>query len=89
MNLHLIQRSPFSNSALEDCLKIIDKNDSILFMQDGVYSLNHPSIKAISNTSYALNDDLLARGIESKLNNIDYPSFVDLCESHDKVLSWF
>ncbi len=89
MILHLIQRSPFSHSALDDCLKIIGTDDSLLFMQDGVYSLNHPTINTISATFYALLDDVLARGIKTSSNNIDYTAFVELCQKHDKVISWF
>ncbi len=89
MNLHLIQRSPFTNSALDDCLKIIGEDDSLLFMQDGVYSLNHPTINAVSVTYYALQDDVLARGIKATSNIIDYTAFVKLCEKYDKVISWF
>lgn len=91
MVLHLIQRSPFASTALADCLKIIGKEDSILFMQDGVYALNHESLENITNTSYWLQDDTTARGLKhGTLGKLaSYQNFVSLCTQHDKVISWF
>ncbi len=91
MTLHLIQRSPFSNSALQDCLNTLDSQDSILLMQDGVYGLNHPLLSNTQVTTYALLDDLNARGLDAKnaIKNIEYPEFVALCTSHKHVISWY
>ena len=91
MVLHLIQRSPFASTALADCLKIIDKEDSILFMQDGVYALNHESLEIITNTYYCLQDDTIARGLKHDCAGkfVSYQNFVSLCTQHKKVISWF
>ena len=91
MVLHLIQRSPFSSTALSDCLNIIASEDSILFMQDGVYTLTHPSLKNINNSCNWLQDDLNARGLSSTAieNPLSYSEFVNLCANHEKVISWF
>ncbi len=95
--LHLIQRSPFTHSALSDCLKIIGPQDSILLMQDGVYGLQHPEIlnsdKNI-NTN-ALLDDVQARGLDQQppgktnINQISYSQFATLCANHKHVISWY
>ncbi len=91
MVLHLIQRSPFSSATLSDCLNIIGKKDSLLFMQDGVYIQNHPRLPSINNTVHVLQDDLKARGLEkgSVGKSISYQEFVQLCAQHDKVISWY
>ncbi len=91
MILHLIQRSPFSNSAFEDCLKIYKPKDSILFMEDGVYALNHHATKNMTKNIYALNDDIQARGLTAppQIKAIEYHKFVSLCQTHTQVMSWY
>ncbi len=91
MTLHLIQRSPFSNSALKDCLTIIDSKDSILLMEDGVYGLQHTLMQQAQSTAYALQEDITARGLTSKsgIKEIDYCEFVTLCSQHKHVISWY
>ena len=74
--LHLIQKSPFQNHCLSECLKIADRNDSFLLMLDGAYALYWADFLSnrliFSNTKttenqvqnvYVLEDDLLARGL--------------------------
>ncbi len=91
MVLHLIQRSPFSSTSLSDCLNIIGNEDSLLFMQDGIYIQNHPTLPGISNPVYVLQDDLKARGLTANelSKSIDYQEFVKLCILHEKVISWY
>ncbi len=91
MKLHLIQRSPFSNSALKDCLNTIGENDSVLFMQDGTYTLNHPLLVDIKNPTYTLLQDSCARGLSTPASTkaIEYDEFVTLCSQHNHVLSWY
>ena len=91
MVLHLIQRSPFSSTTLSDCLNIIGTQDSLLFMQDGVYIQNHPTLESIRNSAYVLQDDLNARGLtaNSKGKSISYQDFVQLCTEHEKIISWY
>ena len=91
MVLHLIQRSPFSSTTVRDCLNIIGTQDSLLFMQDGVYIQSHPTLNSITNPVYLLQDDLSARGLEvnDKEKSISYQEFVQLCTEHEKVISWY
>ena len=91
MTLHLIQRSPFSNSALKDCLNIFDPQDNILLMEDGVYGLQHPLLQQTQLTVYALQEDISARGLDSKdtIKEIDYCEFANLCSQHKHVISWY
>jgi len=91
MTLHIIQKSPFSSSALDDCLKTIGPDDSILLMNDGVYACKHPILNDLSNCIFALKEDLMARGL-APINNIqslEYSGFVAECCNHQNTISWF
>lgn len=58
-------------------------NDSILFIEDGVYC-------QVEGPSYVLQADLEARGLTATSNQsvVDYDGFVGLCCQHAKVISW-
>ena len=94
MILHKISTSPYTNSALSQCLKRISAEDGLLFIQDGVYAIKHQDFLAkleeLSNL-YLLSDDLKARAISAenpKFKQISYEQFVDLSLQYSKVLSW-
>lgn len=91
MTLHLIQKSPFSSSVLKDCLNLINEDDCILLMQDGVYAQQDPALLALSNVTYIIEDDATARGIQSHNHTqcINYQDFVELCAKSDNVISWY
>ena len=94
-SLHTINRSPDSK-LLERCLKVINADDAILFLEDGVYhSILSTNLSAIAETVkvYSLREDMLARATLSKTKDrveaIDTARFVGLCCEHEKVVSWF
>lgn len=92
MTLHLIQKSPFATSALKDCLNIIEQDDMILLMLDGVYACQSPVIDSIQNQMFALQDDLDARGIQihkANIKGINYEDFVTLCTQCKNTISWY
>ena len=92
--LHTINRGADSN-LLENCLRIIGKDDSILFLEDGTYQCADTSLGAINKRHkiYGLREDLLARAILARSSDrvelVDTAGFVALCCEHDKVLNWF
>jgi tRNA 2-thiouridine synthesizing protein B len=97
--LHIVNKSPFGNNALESCLSCATEGSAVLLYEDGVYgALQNSRIadslkEAMSRlTIYALAGDLQARGIADKvLDGIqltDYAGFVELAVSNDKVNSW-
>ena len=93
--LHTINRSPDSK-LLESCLKVINADDAILFLEDGVYHLIFlTNLLTIAETVkvYGLREDMLARATLSKtmdrVEAIDTARFVRLCCEHEKVVSWF
>lgn len=92
MTLHLIQKSPFSTSLLDDCLNVINVDDSIILMQDGVLACQQPKLATIKNTIFVLQDDLDARGIQlthKNVNAISYTRFVQLCTECKNTISWY
>ena len=92
--LHTISGSP-SSGLLDSCLKLICPGDGILFIQDGVYYGCPPYLLdcvSQDNALFALREDLLARGVLSKLaeqiDPVGYGRFVELTVDYDKVISW-
>jgi tRNA 2-thiouridine synthesizing protein B len=98
MLLHTINKSPFSNSALSDCLRLCSNDATIVLIEDGVYAALADAqwieqITARRSNIYALAPDLAARGlsdrIASAVNVIDYAGFVELCCAHTTIQSWY
>ena len=92
--LHTISGSPRSG-LLDSCLKLICPGDGILLIQDGVYYGCLPYLLdcvSRDNAIFALREDLLARGVLSKLaeriDPVGYRRFVELTIDYDKVISW-
>lgn len=100
MILHTINKSPYRDNSLIECLRFIGDRASILLIEDGVYA-------AQDNTSfslmldkldpgilcYALAADIDARGLNNTLTErvtlIDDSQFVELAATHQLVQSWF
>ena len=95
--LHTVNKSIFTNSALEECAKMAKKGSPILLIEDGVYAAQVADdtasrVKAIVDDFkvYALGPDLEARGISRLVEGvevIDYAGFVTLVEEN-KVTTW-
>ncbi len=91
--LHIIN-APQTAAMFATTLSRFCTNDSVIFIQDGCYSLNIADIIAQSQQSniaiYAISDDLTARNVivDSSVNPIDYDAFVDLTLEHHKTISW-
>ena len=95
--LHTVNKSPFQNSALENCLRVASDGDVILLLEDGVYaavagttrsSLIEQALKR--HAVYAIEADLNARGLDRLIDNIrvaSYGDFVDLVEQYP-VHAW-
>ncbi len=95
--LHTVNKSPFNNSALDECARFAGEGSLILLIEDGVYAAKAGSsyeakLKEIMKTTevYALEPDIKARGIDKVTEGVkltDYSGFVDLVEKH-KTHSW-
>ena len=95
--LHTVNKSPFQNNSLEDCLRVAQKGDVILLLEDGVYAASAGTAKSSliekamkQNTVYAIDADLKARGLENLIKDVriaSYGDFVDLVEKYT-VHAW-
>lgn len=95
--LHTVNKSPFQNSSLENCLRMAQKGDVILLLEDGVYAASAGTArsslieKAVKQcTVYAIDADLKARGLANIIKDVriaSYADFVDLVEQHP-VHAW-
>jgi len=99
--LHIVNKSPFENTTLDSCLRIIGttKGGALLLTEDAVYAATKGSsveakIKAVAGNVliYALWPDLEARGMQDMcidgIKFVDYGGFVDLVAEHNSVQSW-
>ena len=98
MILHTINKTSAHEGLNQQLSDVIDTNDSVILIENGVYQaqqLSQHSSKHWSNTAkhiYILKEDALARGIAldtSKLSYINYAEFVELSLLHEKVTSWY
>lgn len=95
MILHIVNKSPYQSQGLIQSLQTLADKDSIILIEDGVYSLTNPAgLENLpgSKRLYALHDDCVARGIKVDANSataVDYSGFVDLVANHEKSVSWF
>lgn len=96
--LHTVNKSPFQNMALENCLRFTQSGDIILLIEDGVYGAASETVKSTLVESalakkikvFALGADLKARALGNTIQGVeitDYAGFVDLVEAN-KIHSW-
>ncbi|MDM8349659.1 sulfurtransferase complex subunit TusB [Pseudomonas sp. sp1636] len=95
--LHVLSHSPFSDSRLSSCLRLLGPADGLLLSGDAVYALQPGTAQRqaldllpSSIGIFALDEDLCARALAapSRVQVVDYPGFVELSCRFDKVNSW-
>lgn len=95
--LHVLCHSPFTDSRLSSCLRLLGPSDALLLCGDATYALQcgtaqHQALELMpaSIALFALEEDLQARAIEptDRTTAVDYPAFVALSCRFDKVNSW-
>lgn len=91
MTLHIVSKSPYSSGALHDCLHSFAEGDALLLIQDGVYAASDNGEPLPINPVYCLAADAEARGISpgGQVQVIDDTQWVDLCCTHNPIVSWF
>lgn len=102
MILHTVNKSPYRNPQLLNCLARVRSGDRILLIEDGVYALNWDedthaikSALALPVGFYALLPDVLARGLQVSATAlvpfrfVSDEQFVDLVVEADHVISWY
>ena len=95
--LHTVNKSPFQNQSLENCLRLLQKDDVILLLEDGVYAAVAGTVKSPlieqavkQHRVYAIEADLKARGLDKLIGGVrlaGYGDFVELVEQHP-VHAW-
>lgn len=96
--LHIINKSPLTNGALDSCFNTATGGDIIL-IEDAVYAATRGTsveekLRAAMGKFkvYVLMPDLEARGLGDRLidgvSPVDYGGFVDLTSSNKTCQSW-
>jgi tRNA 2-thiouridine synthesizing protein B len=96
--LHIINKSPLSNSSFESCLRTTESGE-ILLIEDAVYAATKGnSFEAKVNEVkgrikiHVLMPDLEARGLGDRVIDgvtpVDYAGFVDLVAGNKNCQSW-
>lgn len=96
--LHIINKSPLSNGALDSCLRVSEAG-SILLIEDAVYAVTKGSSiegkmrEAMGRFKiHVLLPDLEARGLADRIiegiATVDYSGFVELVASNKNCQSW-
>ncbi|MGC2165840.1 MAG: sulfurtransferase complex subunit TusB [Gallionella sp.] len=97
--LHIINKSPLTNAALDSCLRVACAGGDILLIEDAVYAATTGNAyeakiaEAIAKFKvYVLLPDLEARGLADRLiagvSPVDYGGFVDLTANNKNCQSW-
>lgn len=96
--LHIVNKSPFSRTALADCLRVIVDTGAIMLIEDGTYAALADSawaqrLQNCGRAIYALREDCDARGLTARIaahvRLVDYAGFVQLCCEHTGTQSWY
>lgn len=95
--LHVLSHSPFADSRLTSCLRLLGHKDALLLCGDATYALTHPTapLEALEDRIatfklYALEEDVQARNLKipSWVTCLDYAGFVELSIRYDRVNTW-
>ena len=96
--LHIINKSPLGNGALDSCLRVAESG-TILLIEDAVYAVTKGSalesrmIEAMGKFKVnVLLPDLEARGLADRIIDgvatVDYGGFVELVAANKNCQSW-
>jgi tRNA 2-thiouridine synthesizing protein B len=96
--LHIINKSPLTDSSLDSCLNTATGGD-ILLIEDAVYAATRGNAAEAKLRAamgkfkvYVLMPDLEARGLGDRLSDgaspVDYGGFVDLASNNKTCQSW-
>ena len=96
--LHIVNKSPLSNNALDSCLRVAQSGE-ILLIEDAVYAATSGNAfegkirEAMGRFKiHVLQPDLEARGLADRIIEgvlpVDYGGFVDLTTTNKTCQSW-
>jgi len=96
--LHIVNKSPLSNTSLDSCLRVAQSGE-ILLIEDAVYAATTGNVfeskirEAMGRFKiYVLKPDLEARGLADRIiegvSPVDYGGFVELTTTNKNCQSW-
>jgi tRNA 2-thiouridine synthesizing protein B len=96
MVLHTLNKSP-EHSAFAQCIALIDKEDALLLIGDGVYAAvpNSRAAGTLANLSaaiYVLESDAIAAGLTTLpagVIAVSIGGFVELTEQYPRQMAWY
>ncbi|MCF7534228.1 sulfurtransferase complex subunit TusB [Pseudomonas petrae] len=95
--LHVLSHSPFTDSRLSSCLRVLGSDDAIFLCGDASYALRADTATAQLLSAktgrlklFVLDEDATARNIALPdwAQGVDYAGFVALSVQYDKVNTW-
>ncbi|TDV61298.1 sulfurtransferase complex subunit TusB [Pseudomonas sp. LP_7_YM] len=95
--LHVLSHSPFADSRLSSCLRLLGSQDAVLLCGDATYALTASTAarqtldtQADHLKLFVLAEDLKARNLTLPhwVGSVDYTGFVELSVHYDKVNTW-
>jgi len=94
--LHLVRASAFQSNDFEQCLNVIQTNDTIVLLDDGCYNLNHDLWQQALNkialpALYIVEAHAQARAIsmdKSKINVLSLDALMALICETEKSVTW-
>lgn len=73
--------------------QFVQKDDSVIFIEDGVYCLLNDNLGLDTKNIFAIDADVLARGLDARIDEsvkrIDYQDFVEICSEANSISNWF
>lgn len=89
MVLHTFNKA----QALHSFGKFVQKSDSVIFIEDGVYCLLDVNLDLATENIFVVESDVLARGLNARIDEtvsrIDYQEFVEICAEANSISNWF
>jgi tRNA 2-thiouridine synthesizing protein B len=95
--LHVLSHSPFADTRLPSCVRMLGPADGLLLSGDAVYALSPESTpwqmlqeRLGGDRLFVLEEDMSARNIQAPagVTAVDYAGFVALSVRFDRVNSW-
>lgn len=93
--LHIVRKSAFNTSDFVQCLQVTEKNDVVVFIDDGCYNLCHDLITKIEQDKSVqlkvIEAHASARGVtinDDICTKISMNELVSLTFTNDRVITW-
>jgi tRNA 2-thiouridine synthesizing protein B len=88
--LHILNKAP-EHPRAADCRQALQPGDALLLTENAVLALSTPGSRELNTPVYALEPDVLARGLPGDTGEatlIGFPAMVEMTARAQKVISW-